>query len=48
MEDRYEKEGVQPILSSLPITLIAGNKKSTYLNQVQVISMETNKHTDLR
>lgn len=47
MEDRYEKKGVQPVLYSLPIKLIDANKKSTYLNQVQVISMETNKHTDL-
>lgn len=41
------KKGVQSILYGPLIKMIDDSKRSTYLNQVQVISMETDKHTAL-
>lgn len=41
------KKGVQSILCGPLIKMIDDSKRSTYLNQVQAINMETDKHTDL-
>lgn len=42
------KESVRgQVYSGLLIKLIDDSKTSTYLNQVQAISMETDNHTDL-
>lgn len=41
------KKGVQSIQYGPLIKMIDDNKRSTYLNQVQAISVETDKHTAL-